>query len=542
MSTFLATWVGVGDEAHLAVTVAGDAAEAASRLTDSIVADKVASRIASGDDTLWGPHSERDASESLGWVTLPHSSRKLIEDLENLYADIRADGITRVVLAGMGGSSLGPEVICATYGVPLVTLDSTDPDQVRAALTGDLESTLLVVSSKSGGTVETDCLRRVFEWAFEESGVDPRKHIVVVTDPDSALHRVADLAGYRAVFLADPDVGGRYSVLGAFGLVPAALAGVPVVELLDEADGVADSLAEDHAANPAIVLGAAMAGSSRHTLVVSDHHSGLVGFANWAEQLIAESTGKDGVGVLPVVADIDAPDAASDGALDTRLVPLDFDSEPEGHAIWVAGTLGGQFLLWEYATAIAGRVLGINPFDQPHVESAKTAARALLNSLPEPEQPAFVDGGVEVRGSEGLLDGSATLEDAIGALMSAVPADGYLAVMAYLNREDLPKLPRVRSALAAAIGRPVTFGWGPRCLHSTGQFHKGGAPVGVFLQLTGTYADDMEIPGRPFTCGQLVAAQAVGDAHVLMDYGRPVLRLNATSTSDVARVTSALGG
>jgi len=542
VSTFLSTWVGLDNEAHLAVTVAGDAAEAASGLTNSIVADKVASRIANGDPTLWGPLAEADASDRLGWVTLPVSSRELVEDLENLYADIRADDIGRIVLAGMGGSSLGPEVICATYDVPLVTLDSTDPDQVRDALAGDLESTLLVVSSKSGTTVETDSLRRVFESAFEESGLDPRKHMVAVTDPGSSLHKTALLANYRAVFLADPHVGGRYSILDAFGLVPSALAGVPVAELLDEADAVADSLAEDHAANPAIVLGAAMAGSPRRTLVLSDHDSGLVRVAEWVEQLIAESTGKDGVGVLPVVAEADAPDAAAEGALDTRFVALDFDGEPEGHSIWISGTLGGQLLLWEYATAIAGRLLGINPFDQPNVESAKTAARVLLDSLPEPELPAFVDGGVEVRGSAELLEGLTTLEAVVAAIKAAVPADGYLAVMAYLNRESLPELPRIRAALAASIRRPVTFGWGPRFLHSTGQLHKGGAPVGAFLQLTGTYADDMEIPGRPFTFGQLVGAQAAGDAQVLMEHGRPVLRLNAMSESDVARVTSALGG
>jgi glucose-6-phosphate isomerase len=285
-----------------------------------------------------------------------------------------------------------------------------------------------------------------------------------------------------------------------------------------------------------------MAGSPRHTLVFSDHESGLVGFAGWAEQLIAESTGKDGVGVLPVVAERDAPDASVNGTLDTRLVPLDFEGEPEGHSIWIAGTLGGQFLLWEYATAIAGRLLGINPFDQPDVEHAKAAARSLLDSLPAPEEPVFVDGGIEVRGSEGLLDGSATLGEAIAAIKAAVPADGYLAVMAYLNREDLPGLPRVRRALAESLRRPVTFGWGPRYLHSTGQLHKGGAPVGAFLHITGNYADDMEIPGRPFTFGQLLGAQAAGDAEVLMARGRPVLRLNATSKSDVARVTSALGG
>jgi glucose-6-phosphate isomerase len=542
VSTFLSTWVGLGDEAHLAVTVAGDAAQAASGLTESIVTDRVASRIASADPTVWGPLAEDEASVRLGWVTLPQSSRALVAELESLYADTRAEGINRIVLAGMGGSSLGPEVICATYGVPLVTLDSTDPDQVRAALTGDLESTLLVVSSKSGGTVETDSQRRVFESAFEESGIDPRTHIVVVTDPGSALHMAAQESGYRAVFLADPHVGGRFSALSAFGLVPSALAGVPVAELLDEADAVADSLAEDHAANPAIVLGAAIGGSARKYLVFSDHDSGLVGFADWAEQLIAESTGKDGVGVVPVVAERDAPDATAPGAIDTRLVSLDFDGEPEGHAIWVAGTLGGQLLLWEYATSIAGRLLGINPFDQPNVESAKAAARALLDALPEPDEPDLIDGGVEVYGSADLLDGVVSIEDAIDAIKAAVPADGYLAVMAYLNREEFPDLPGVRRGLAASLGRPVTFGWGPRFLHSTGQLHKGGPPVGAFLQLTGTFASDMEVPGRPYTFRQLLEAQAAGDARVLIHHDRPLLRLNAASVSDVARVISALGG
>lgn len=544
MSTFLSTWVGLENEAHLAVTVTGDAAEAASALTDGLVADAVASRIAAKDATLWGPAAEAESRIRLGWVSLPQTTRDILPQLGELAEQLRAEGLTRVVLAGMGGSSLGPEVICATYGVPLVTLDSTDPDQVRAALQGDLESTVLVVSSKSGGTVETDSQRRAFEDAFEQSGLDPRQHIVVVTDPGSPLHQASEAAGYRAVFLADPNVGGRFSVLSAFGLVPSALAGVPVVELLDEADAVSDSLAEDHAANPAIVLGAAMAGSQRRTLVFSDHGSGLVGFGDWAEQLIAESTGKDGVGVLPVVAEVDAPDASVAGAIDTRLVALDAEPEAEadGHAIWVAGTLGAQFLLWEYATAIAGRVLGISPFDQPNVESAKVAARALLDALPEPEAPAFVDGSVEVRGDAAVLAGVTTLEGAITALKAAVPANGYLAVMAYLDRGAFPALAGVRRSLAASIGRPVTFGWGPRFLHSTGQLHKGGEPVGAFLQITGSFAADLDIPGRPFTFGQLIGAQANGDANVLADHKRPVVRLNATSADAVARIQAALGG
>ena len=542
MSRFLSTWVGVEDEAHLAVTVAGDPAEAVAAQTDALVADSVASRIAAGDATLWGPDAEPEASIRLGWVNLHESSRALLDELQAAVEAARAEGLTNVVLAGMGGSSLGPEVICATYGVPLVTLDSTDPGQVRAALAGDLASTLLVVSSKSGGTVETDSQRRAFEAAFEAAGLDPRRHIVVVTDPDSPLHKAAVEAGYRHVFLADPHVGGRFSVLSAFGLVPSAFAGVPVAELLDEAASVADSLGEDHAANPAIVLGIAMAGSARRTLVFSDHGSGLVGFADWVEQLIAESTGKDGVGVLPVVAEAGAPDATAPGCIDMRLVSLDGDAEASGDGITSGGTLGAMFLLWEFATAIAGRILGINPFDQPNVESAKVAARALLDALPEPEAPAFVEAGIEVRATPGLLDGVDTVAGAIAALESQVGDNGYVAIMAYLDRIEHASLASVRRAVAARTGRPTTFGWGPRFLHSTGQLHKGGEPVGVFLQITGSFAEDLDIPGRPFTFGQLISAQAAGDASVLADHDRPVLRLNLTSAEQVARVAALLAG
>jgi glucose-6-phosphate isomerase len=201
-----------------------------------------------------------------------------------------------------------------------------------------------------------------------------------------------------------------------------------------------------------------------------------------------------------------------------------------------------MFLLWEYATSIAGHILGINPFDQPNVESAKVAARALLDALPEPEAPAFVDNGIEVRATPGLLDGISTVDAAVQALESQLGVDGYVAVMAYLDRNAFGPLASSRRAIAARTGRPTTFGWGPRFLHSTGQLHKGGEPVGVFLQITGSFAEDLEIPGRPFTFGQLISAQANGDAAVLAEHGRPVLRLNLTDTGQVARVARILAG
>jgi glucose-6-phosphate isomerase len=542
VSAFLSTWVGVDDVAHVAVTVTGDAAEAVSVHSPALVADAVASRIGAKDFTLWGEEAEAESKIRLGWTELFETTRGILPELETLVAAASAEGKTRVVLAGMGGSSLGPEVICATYDVPLVTLDSTDPDQVRDALDGDLESTILVVSSKSGGTVETDSQRRAFEEAFTQAGLDPRRHIVVVTDPGSPLHKAAVDAGYRNVFLADPNVGGRFSVLSAFGVVPSALAGVPVAELLDEAAAVADSFTEDNEANPALVLGAAMAGSSRDKLVFSDTGSGLVGFADWAEQLIAESTGKNGVGVLPVAAEIGAPDASLPDVLDVRLAPLESDADAPEHGIVVAGTLGGQFLLWEYATAVAGRILEISPFDQPNVESAKVAARALLDALPEPEAPLFVDEGIEVRASGVPLEGVTTVADAVAALEGTLGERGYVAVMVYLDREANPGVASVRSAIAARTGRPTTFGWGPRFLHSTGQLHKGGAPTGVFLQITGTFAEDLEIPGRPFTFGQLISAQAQGDAAVLAEHDRPVLQLNLTDAAQIEVVTAILKG
>ncbi len=542
--------------ADVVVTPAGpDAVKAVEKHLPTLVADKVASRIAGLDPTLWGEAAVSEASIRLGWVNLADTSRPLVEPVETLRAELLAEGVDRVVLCGMGGSSLAPEVITKTAGVDLVVLDSTDPGQVYAALV-ELERTVIVVSSKSGGTLETDSQRRVFEEAFTKAGIDANRRIVVVTDPGSPLEKASQDAGYRAIFQADSTVGGRYSALTAFGLVPSGLAGADIGALLDEAAAVSDQLAEDTEANPGLVLGAVIGGSPtpgsngfRDKVVFADYGSGISGFGDWVEQLIAESTGKEGTGLLPVVASPTAADVTAPGedTVVVRLAPVGSDAttapsdSAAAAAVTVNGPLGAQMLLWEYATAVAGRLIGINPFDQPDVESAKAAARGLLDARPEPEAAAIVDDGIEIRATPGLLDGADGLETAIDALLEALPGRGYLAVMAYLNRLSESELAQVRDPLAKRTGRPVTFGWGPRFLHSTGQFHKGGAPVGVYLQITADHDSDLEIPERPFSFGQLIAAQAAGDATVLAQHDRPVLRLHLTDReTGLARLIAAL--
>jgi glucose-6-phosphate isomerase len=512
------------------VTIAatGAAAEAIERIVPQLVSDGVAGAITAQDPTLWGPAAEAEASIRLGWTEAVAVSRGLLADIESLREDLAARGVHRVVLCGMGGSSLAPEVITKTYGVDLVVLDSTHPQQVQGALSGPLESTVVVISSKSGSTVETDSHKRAFAAAFSAAGIDPVERIVVVTDPGSPLDVSARADGYR-VFNADPNVGGRYSALTAFGLVPSGLAGVDLGQLLDEADAVSYSLALDAEDNPGLMLGAVLAGTrplkDKIGIIADGTH--IVGFADWAEQLIAESTGKEGTGVLPVVLELDAPELGLD-LPDLQVIRLVKNARAT-HAVHpgeveIAGSLGAQLLTWEYATVVAGRLLGINPFDQPDVESAKIAARALIDDLTPPSPPAFTDGTIDVRAAGLDLPSEQTVAAALDALLAGIPADGYLSVQVYLDRIAHPELEELRALLATRTARPVTFGWGPRFLHSTGQYHKGGPAVGVFLQLTGV-GTDLAIPDRPFTFGQLITAQAAGDASVLAEHGRPVLTL-----------------
>ncbi|HZC40027.1 MAG TPA: glucose-6-phosphate isomerase, partial [Streptosporangiaceae bacterium] len=442
--------------------------------------------------------------------------------------------LDHVVLAGMGGSSLAPEVITRTAGVPLTVLDTTDPHQVATVLADRLDRTLVVVSSKSGSTVETDSHRRIFEAAFAHlglSGPDLARRFVAVTDPGSPLEQIAREAGYRVV-LADPEVGGRYSALTAFGLVPSGLAGVQVGQLLDDAEAALAELPLAEA-NPALALGATLGGYAADgfdKVVLADCNSGLTGFGDWAEQLIAESTGKQGRGLLPVVlGSEDAPGFSPGPGL--HLIGL---GQPGGTPVntAVSGPLGAQFLIWEYAIAVAGRLLGINPFDQPNVAESKENTQKLLAAGPLPVgEPAFTDQAVTVYADTDVLRGASDLPGVLDALLWSLPADGYLAIMAYLDRLGDEAAGLLRDRLAARTTRPVTFGWGPRFLHSTGQYHKGGPQSGVFLQVTGTVREDVQVPGQPFTLGRLQLAQALGDLGALRGRGRPAVRLHLRDRS-----------
>ena len=517
---------------------------------EQLVADHFASRMAAKDHTLWGSAAEEESAKRLGWVDLSTTSKPLVAEITALRDELHQKGLTRVVLCGMGGSSLAPEVICGAAGVELDVLDSSDPDFVRAAIDNDLAHTVVVVSSKSGGTVETDSQRRAYEKAFADAGIDARERFVVVTDPGSPLDESAQGAGYR-VFRADPSVGGRFSALTAFGLVPSGLAGADIGALLDEAEAIRPVLAEDSVDNPGLRLGALLGVANLvgvDKLVLCNADAPYAGFGDWAEQLIAESTGKDGKGVLPVIVESPTSPNFSPSSADEVLASFGpgwlFDDvrTKSGWGVSVDAPLGAQMQLWETATAVCGAIIGINPFDQPDVESAKAASRGLLEGGGAQPEPKFTDGPISVYASPGVVSKDvSTVHDAIVGLLAQLDPDhGYVAVQAYLDRHRDAALADVRPTIAAATERPVTFGWGPRFLHSTGQYHKGGPSTGVYLQITSQPERDLAVPDRPFTFHEFLIAQAVGDGQVLAEKGRPVLRLHLDSPADLDAVRQAL--
>jgi len=468
-------------------------------------------RLAAKDSTIWGAAAEAEASVRLNWIDAPESSRELLPQLDAVSAKFRNH--KRVVLCGMGGSSLAPEVIAATYRKELFILDSTDPVYIHHALAGDLRETVVVVGSKSGSTIETASQRALFAEAFRTLDLNPVDHMVFVTDPGSPLDKSARADGYTVVN-ADPSVGGRFSALTAFGLVPAALIGVDPSVLLDAAS---DAKAQIVSSEVAIDIAYLISNAGQYlTYCDSDAAPGL---SDWIEQLVAESTGKNEVGRLPVV--IENSSAAAGG----EAFSISFSGDAD---LVVTGELGEQFFLWEWVTALVGAALEIDPFNQPNVTEAKEATSALLAEwngvLPEFKADA-VDGAVEIFGA------GSDLTTALRNFINEIPQGGYVAVMAYLDRSGDRDLAKLREIIARKSKRPVTFGWGPRFLHSTGQFHKGGQQNGAFLQITGVTNGDVVIPGQSFGFKTLIMAQALGDLRALSKRKYPLLRLHLSDRS-----------
>jgi hypothetical protein len=464
-------------------------------------------------------------------------------------------GTDRVIVLGMGGSSLAPLVFADSFGrlpgYPLLqVLDSTEPSAVLAiANGGDPKRTLFVVSSKSGSTLEPNIFFDYFYGRVEEeAGKEAGNRFVIITDPGSALEEEATRRRVRRIFPGDPRIGGRYSALSNFGLVPAALAGVDVGEMLRRARRMAERCRREGEDNPGLRLGAAIASAA---LAGRDKLTFFVGppvprFGMWIEQLIAESTGKEGKGILPVEGEAPGPPGvygndrffagigrAGGREMGRWIEPLTQVGHPSAlFEVEGALDLGAEMFRWEFATAVAGRLLGINPFDQPNVQEAKDGTNKILS-------------GVESResGVEGALD-----EEALRSLLRSIRPGDYFAIMAYVpaTNESEEKLNRLRSRVRDATRVATTLGFGPRFLHSTGQLHKGGPQTGVFLQITASTPSDVKIPGKPYSFGDVIAAQAAGDLAALKSRGRRSLRVHlqdVTSGIDSlqAAVARALG-
>lgn len=476
---------------------------------------KAHSRIALKDPTTWGAKAAAEAAIRLNWVDLPENSESLLPQINEVAAKFAH--CHRVVLCGMGGSSLGPEVIALTYKKDIFIFDSTDPNYARHALGEDLEHTVVVVSSKSGSTIETSSQRTLFHQSFRAAGLDPLRHMLFVTDPESPLDREVRADGF-SVINADPNVGGRFSVLSAFGLVPSALAGVDVAEILRAARAEKESFIRE----PEQVVDAAylLLAHSHQYIAFTDNNSQVPGLSDWIEQLIAESTGKDGTGRLPIATE-NAEVASVGGALTISYAGSETD-------LVVEGSLGSHFIFWEWVTALMGVGLKIDPFNQPNVTEAKEQTSACLaewnNALPQ-FSPTITEKSVEIFG-----DGQ-SLQDALATFIEEVKDGGYIAIMAYLDRRDDSKITELRSILAQKSGKPTSFGWGPRFLHSTGQFHKGGQKNGSFLQITGETDLDFNLDDKPFSLRTLLMAQAIGDNRALSARKYPLLRLHLQNRS-----------
>jgi transaldolase/glucose-6-phosphate isomerase len=488
--------------------------------------DRILERIWRKDHTVW-KDDPTEITNRLGWLSVTDLMHERIGELEAFAEQAAADGFETAVLLGMGGSSLAPEVFMRTFGsadgaLELIVLDTTHPATIqRVADELDLRTTLFAVASKSGGTTET-----LSHFAHFWDATPIGHQFVAITDPGTPLETLARDHGFRAVFLNPDDIGGRYSALSYFGLVPAALIGAPLHEVLDRAEEmeVASERIVPAAQNPSAMLGAitgeaARVGRDKLTLALPPE---IASFGNWAEQLIAESTGKEGVGIVPVVGEpLAGPDEYGRDRVFVAIGEHDgVDAlENAGHpvariALEGREQIGGEFFRWEMATAIAGHVLGINAFDQPNVQEAKDATKQILASG-SVEDPGFDD---------------------LGALLKEVGEGDYVAILAFLDRtsETEDAIEGARLAIRDRYRVATTTGFGPRFLHSTGQLHKGGANDGVFIQVVDDGRSvDVPIPGQPYTFGTLIDAQALGDLRSLRTRGRRVARVTFDQLMEV---------
>ncbi len=550
----------------------GTLAEAIARTLGQWTAEGRVARLWNKDASLWTSSGEE---RWLGWLDIVEVQRAELGARVALAHAIREEGITDVLLLGMGGSSLGPEVLSRVIGAGdgaprLHVLDSTDPAQVlRFDAAVDLARTLVLVASKSGSTLEPNVfLAYFFDRLTQVVGpAQAGRHVVAITDPGSQMQKVAERDGFRAVAYGEPTVGGRFSVLSAFGTVPAALIGIDVARLLDEASQMADECRRpDAATNPGVALGvvigeAARAGRDKLTIIASP---GLAPLGAWLEQLVAESTGKNGVAVIPVDRE---PVGQAEGYGADRLFvylrlasDVDTDQDALVEQLGKVGqpvvqidvrdtyALGQEFIRWEIATAVAGAVLGINPFDQPDVEASKIKTRALTDAYEQdgalpPELPVVLDTTLAIFADEAnvrALGAVATPAEAIRAHLGRVGPGDYVALLAYIDMTDthVEALQDMRGVIGGGGQTATCLGFGPRFLHSTGQAYKGGPATGVFLQITCDDAQDVPVPGRAFTFGVVKAAQARGDLGVLEERGRRALRVHLGA--DVAAGLQAL--
>ena len=513
----------------------GDSRRFQQETLEKLSKDRAVERIWAGDASFWKPDEadRRTIQSALGWLTIADRIAPTLGDLR-LFVSEASSETERVVVLGMGGSSLAPLVYASSFppapGRPVVeVLDSTAPESVLATQSrADPSRTIFIVSSKSGTTLEPNIF---FDYFFEltrkKLGDAAGERFVVITDPGSALEKQALARRVRRIFPGDPAIGGRYSALSNFGLVPAAFAGVPVEELVARARDMAELCRRPGAENPGLLLGSAigaLAVSGRDKLTFSVGPP-IERFGMWLEQLIAESTGKEGKGILPVEGEaIGSPKAygadrffaaiaREEGGSVPGLEPLAAAGHPAAtFGIRDALDLGAEIFRWEFATAVAGAVLGINPFDQPNVQEAKDRTNAILEGRsPSSEAGAA---GIDPAG--------------VAELIGSIRPHDYFAITAYVpsSSENEGSLNATRLKIRDARRVATTVGFGPRFLHSTGQLHKGGPDTGVFLQITAESGREVPIPGKPYGFGAVIAAQAAGDLAALRSRGRRALRVH----------------